>query len=110
MTNILIVLQTCTTIPKRSGILDRYDKNGILEYFGSYVFIFKQDLRELGPVAAALSWDPWDIVSQTEKMSLDPVNTGSCLGKLWDHAGAGSRTTIMPLYLEDIFYGITICF
>ena len=58
-----------------------------------YLFSFSHEiLGVLDPVMAILSRDPRYLgsQSQTEKMSLDPVDPGSCLGKLsWDLTGLG---------------------
>ena len=53
-------------------------------------------------VAATLSWDPRDLGSQVERMSLDPGEPGSRSCKLsWDLAELGFCTAIMPLHLKD---------
>ena len=52
----------------------------------------------LDPVPAKL---PWDLESQAEKMSLDPVDPGPCLGMLgWDLVDLGSCRTITPMRLD----------
>ena len=59
-------------------------------------------LKILGPIRAALSWDPRDIGSQKENMLLDPEYLRFCLSELsWDLADLVSWTSIMSLYFED---------
>ena len=53
-----------------SKILDRRILDSMFSFYCGILGI-------LDPVAAALSWDPRDLVFQIEKISLDPVDPGS---------------------------------
>ena len=49
-------------------------------------------------------------LGSVQKKSLDLVDTGSCLGMLWDLLDVGARTKIMSWYVEDFLHPIKFYF
>ena len=77
-------------------------KSRMSEDFGSCISIFTWDLRDLGFCHSYIVVESQGSWISDGKMSLDPGDPRSSLGRLsWDLADLGSCTTIMPLCLED---------